>query len=164
MYRFQKTASILALGWLTLGCAAVSHAENFHAGQQLSAQKIQQLGALPSYSTNAGSYQVLPSTEQASAKKSNTANTPSTLVLTPKGMVATSYHSVMVNDVPESQVRQALAAGPQPTNVTYFAPTGITMVRYADFAQTVEGLKALQASLPSSQVRLSLELGKQVPQ
>lgn len=164
MYCFQKTASIFVLGWLTLGCAAVSHAENFQAGQQLSAQKIQELGALPSYSTAAGSYQVLPSSQQANQKKSSTASPSSTLVLTPRGMVATSYHRVMVNDVPESQVRQALAAGPQPANVTYFAPTGITMVRYADFAQTVEGFKALQASLPSSQVRLSLELGKQVPQ
>ncbi len=169
MYRFQKTVSILALGWLALGCAATGHAENFHAGQQLSVQKIQQLGSLPSYSTANGRYQVLPATAtataQASRKKSNTLSLgPSTLVLTQQGMVATSYHNVMVSDLPESQVRQAVAAGPQPTSITHFAPTGITMVHYADFAQTIEGLKALQASLPQSKVRLSLELGKQVPQ
>ena len=167
MYRFQKTASILALGWLTLGCAATGYAENFHAGQQLSAEKMQQLGSLPSYSTATSSYQVLPATaaDQASKKKSNASgSSPSTLVLTQQGMVATSYHNVMVSDLPESQVRQAVAAGPQPASITHFASTGITLLHYADFAQTIAGLKALQASLPPSKVRLSLEVGKQVPQ
>ena len=86
-----------------------------------------------------------------------------TLVLTEQGEVAASRHEVLVADVPEARVQAAAAQGPRPASVQHYASTGITVLRYTDFAQTVQGLAALQAALPGSVVRLPLELEKKVP-
>lgn len=135
------------------GCAAPAF--TFKAGQQLSPEQLRQVDATPApHGGGKVRYKVLP---QPTADGS-------TLVVNEQGMVMSSRHEVLVASASQEQVQAATARGPRPAAVQHYAPTGITVVRYADFAQALQGLDALKAALPQATVRLSLQGPRQEAQ
>ena len=162
-YIYQTVTTLILSSLLLFGGApglaqsAPPVPDELYDGKTLTAQQIEALGALPSYTSAQSRYRVLPA--PATIQK---AHSGSTRILTEQGVVVTSYHQVMLSDVAENQVRQAAARGPRPVRITYLAPTGITLLEYADFSQTMAGLNALQAQLPRTLVRLPLSSGKLV--
>ncbi|MER1966145.1 hypothetical protein [Castellaniella sp. GW247-6E4] len=138
----------LALGLAGCALALACQAAPLAPGQRLSSTQVEALGDLPVYDTGADRYRLLPQ---------KTADGRGSLLLDERGVVAASHHEVMVTQAAEDQVLAAAGGGPRPMSVQYFAPTGIIIVRYGSFAQTVEGLKALQAGLPGAVVRLSIQ-------
>lgn len=142
----------LALGLAGWAIALGAHAAPQTAlGQTLSAAEIQQLGALPVFQAGPDRYRLLPQ---------KTEDGQGSLLLDDRGAVVASHHELMITQAAEDQVRAALRHGPQPSIVQHFAPTGITVVRYDDFAQAMDGLKVLQAGLPDAAVRLSIIRGR----
>ncbi|HUH40989.1 MAG TPA: hypothetical protein VL024_08985 [Castellaniella sp.] len=145
----------LALGLAGWAIALGAHAAPQAAlGQTLSATEIQQLGVLPEFRAGPDHYRLLPQ---------KTEDGQGSLLLDERGAVVASHHEVMITQAAEDQVRAALRQGPSPSIVQHFAPTGITVVRYDDFAQTIAGLKALQTGLPDATVRLSIVQSRKKP-
>src|SRR5690606_31187139 len=122
-------------------------------GQKLSDAEIAQLGTLPMYEIGRVQYRVVPP-EQADG---------TTLILNRQGVVGVTRNEISITGAPVQEIEARLGQTvPQPLSVQHFEPTNITVARYADFAQAVEGLQALKAALPEAKVRLSVQFGKQV--
>ena len=123
-------------------------------GQTLSADQIAQLGKLPVYDIGESRVRVIPSQSNGGI----------TLLLNAQGLVGSSRNEVAISEAPADRVQTVLRQTlPQPQSVQTYEPTGITVARYADFAQAIEGLHALKAALPDAQVSLSVRFGKKVP-
>ncbi|MFA5489727.1 MAG: hypothetical protein WC284_10970 [Candidimonas sp.] len=87
-----------------------------------------------------------------------------TLLLNEQGVVGISQNGIVVSEAPDnvqSVIQQTL---PQPMSIEHFAPTGITLAKYASFAQAVEALRALKIALPGARVGLAVQFGRPVPQ
>ncbi len=138
----------LALGLTGCALALACQAAPLVPGQRLSQEEILRLGSLPVYDTGTDRYRLLPQ---------KTGDGQGSLLLDEQGVVAASRHEVIVTQAAEDQVLAAAGKGPRPESVRYFAPTGIIVLRYGDFAQAIEGLKALRAGLPGAMVRLSIQ-------
>ncbi len=124
-------------------------------GQKLSAEEIAQWGELPAYDIGGSQIRVLPSQQPGSE---------ATLLLNAQGVVGSSRNEVSISDAPAERVRELVQRTlPRPLSVQHYEPTGITVLRYADFGQAVEGLNALKAALPGAKVRLPVQFGKRVP-
>lgn len=124
-------------------------------GQMLSETEIAQLGKLPTYDIGEVQIRVLPSHQTESG---------TTLVINKQGVVGSSRNEIAISKVDAQQAQTLLKQiTPQPLTVQYFEPTGIIVVRYADFGLAVEGLGIIKAKLPEAKVRLPIQFGNQVP-
>lgn len=145
------------LGLLSASLAVASHAaaDAPTPGQKLSKEQIAQWGHLPVYQVGKSKFRVLPA---------RPADSQLTLLVNAQGVVGVSRNEVAISGVSaqtaQTRLRQTV---PQPLSLEHFDQAGVTVARYADFSQAVEGLKAVQAALPEAQVRLPVQFGQQVP-
>ncbi|MCC2595826.1 hypothetical protein LKR43_05680 [Pusillimonas sp. MFBS29] len=124
-------------------------------GQKLSDAQIAQLGEMPVYKIGRIELRRIPS---------QGADDGVTLLLDRQGGVGLSRNELTVAGVTESDLQARIAqVFPQPSAVQHFESTGITVVRYADFAQAVDGLRALKKALPEATVRLNVQFNTKVP-
>lgn len=144
------------IGLFGLSLALSSHAVfALTPGQQLSETEIAQLGKLPTYDIGGLQIRVIPSKQTDS---------DITLIVNKQGVVGSSRNEIAISKVDAQQAQTLLSQiTPQPLSVQHFEPTGITVVRYADFGLAVEGLSVIKAKLPEAKVRLTIQFGKQVP-
>jgi len=144
------------LGLLGVSLAlASSSALALTPGQTLSDEQIAQLGELQAYDIGETRIRVIPSQQSKDG---------ATLLLNAQGVVGSSRNEVAIAQASADRIQALLRQTiPQPVSVQTYEPTGITVARYADFAQAVEGLHALKAALPDAQVSLSAQFGKKVP-
>ena len=144
------------LGLIGLSLALTSHAAfALTAGQQLSQEQIAKWGTLAEYDIGGSRIRVIPS--QASGSQD-------TLLINAQGVVGSSRNEVAISDAPTQDIRAQLKQTlPQPVSVQHYEPTGLTVLRYADFEQAVAGLRALKKALPAANIRLPVQFGKQVP-
>jgi hypothetical protein len=78
--------------------------------------------------------------------------------------VGISHNEVAISGVSAETVQAGLRqVVPSPLSIQRFDQAGVTVARYADFAQAVDGLRAIKAALPGAQVRLPVQFGRQVP-
>lgn len=143
------------LGPLGMVLAMVSFSAGaFEPGQQVTQAQLAQWGELPVYDIGANPIRVLP--EQPKAGQ--------TLVLNAQGIVGISRNEVLVAKAQEDQIRSVAGrAAHAPASVQHFAPTGLTVLTYANFAQAVAGLETIKAGLPDATVRLPVQFSKPVP-
>ncbi len=145
------------LGLLSASLTLASHAATDvpTPGQKLSKEQIAQWGDLPVYRVGKSKFKVIPA---------HLADSQSTLLINAQGVVGVSRNEVAISRVSaqtaQARLRQLV---PQPLSVEHFDQAGVTIARYADFSQAVEGLRAVQAALPEAQVRLPVQFGQQVP-
>ncbi|GEM_PF-2279542 len=140
---------------LALGLGVAAPAGAYELGQKLTADEIAQLGELPSATIDGTELRVLPGVPDGGQ---------GTFLLNAQGAVGISRHEVMVADADEADLDvQLRMVQPQPVSVRRFAPTGITLVKFADFSQSVEGYEALSQALPQATVRLSVVFGRKTP-
>ncbi|NYT60223.1 hypothetical protein H0A65_14965 [Alcaligenaceae bacterium] len=124
-------------------------------GQKLSDAEIAQLGKMPVYKIGRLELRGIPS---------QGADDGITLVLNQQGVVGLSRNEITVTGVSEQDLQARIAqVFPQPVAVQHFEPTGITVVRYADFSQAVDGLRILKKALPEATVRLAVQFNVKVP-
>ena len=144
------------LGLLGVSLALTGHAAGvLTPGQRLSAEQIAQWGELPVYEIGASQVRVIPS-QQAGSQV--------TLLINAQGVVGSSRNEITISEAPAQGVQTVLQqVTPAPLSVQQYEPTGITVARYADFGQAVEGLRALKAALPDAKVSLPVQFGKQIP-
>lgn len=142
-----------ALG-LTMMMASQS-ALALEPGQAATPEQLAQWGELPGYDIGSTRFGVLPE---------RPADGQGTLLLNEQGMVGISYNEITVANAQEVQVRAAASrAAHAPLTLRHYTPTGITVLRYAEFGQAVEGLNVLKAGLPEATVRLPVQFGKPRP-
>lgn len=140
---------------LALGLGGAVQAGGYELGQRLTADEITALGHLPSVTIDGTELRVLPGVAEGGQ---------GTFLLNAQGAVGISRHEVMVADADEADLDvQLRMVHPQPVSVQRFAPTGITLVKFADFQQSVEGYEALSRAMPQATVRLSVTFGRKVP-
>lgn len=140
---------------LALGVGMAAQAGAYELGQKLTADEITALGHLPGYSIDGTELRVLPGVPEGGQ---------GTFLLNAQGAVGISRHEVMVADTDEADLDvQLRMVQPQPVSVRHFAPTGITLVKFADFQQSVAGYEALSQALPQATVRLSVVFGRKTP-
>lgn len=124
-------------------------------GQKLSEAQIAQLGVLETYDIGGTQLRVIP-TQQPGQQE--------TLLINAQGIVGSSRNEITISRASEASVQAQLQQmAPQPASVRHYEPTGITVLRYAGFAQAVEGLRALKAALPGANVRLGVRFTTPVP-
>ncbi len=124
-------------------------------GEMLSEEDVARLGTLRTYEIDSSRIREIPPQFTGSQD---------TLLLNEQGVVGISQNEVVLSETPDnvqSIIQQTL---PQPVSITHFAPTGITLAKYANFAQAVEALRALKTALPSARVGLAVQFGRPVPQ
>lgn len=145
------------LGLLSASLALASHAATDAPapGQKLSDTQIAQWGDLPAYRIGRSKFRVIPV---------RPANSQATLLLNAQGVVGVSHNDIAISRVSaetaQARLRQIV---PQPLSIQHFEQAGVTVARFADFGQAVEGMQAIKAALPEAQVRLPLQFGQQVP-
>lgn len=123
-------------------------------GQVLSEAEIAKWGTLPTYEIGKSRIRVIPPQYSGSQD---------TFLLNAQGMVGSSRNEVVVSEAPADVQAVIQQTQPRPVSVQHFEPTGITVAKYADFAQAVDALRALKAALPGAKVGLPVQFGKQVP-
>ncbi|HUH40512.1 MAG TPA: hypothetical protein VL024_06535 [Castellaniella sp.] len=140
---------------LALGMSLAAQAGSYELGQKLTAEQITALGDLPSYTIDGAELRVLPGVLDGGQ---------GTFLLNAQGAVGISRHEVMVADADEADLdAQLRMVQPQPVSVRRFAPTGITLAKFADFAHSVQGYEALSQAMPQATVRLSVVFGRKMP-
>ncbi len=141
---------------LVMGMALTAHGAAAQTlGQKLSTDEIARLGALPEYEVDGIRLRVMPGVPEGGE---------GTWVLNAQGVVGISRHEVMVTGVPQADLQARLGTLlPQPLSQQHFAPTGISVLRFADFDQAVQGYRALRDALPEATVRLSVTFGRRLP-
>ncbi len=144
------------LGLLGISLALASHAAlALTTGQKLSDAQIAQLGELQVYDIGGTQLRVIPSQQSGQQE---------TLLINAQGIVGSSRNEVAVSQASEESIRAQLQQlQPQPASVQHYEPTGITVLRYADFGQAVEGLRALKSALPRAKVRLGVQFSTPLP-
>lgn len=144
------------IGLLGMSLALTTHAAfALMPGQKLSDADIAQMGKLPVYQIGRLQFRVIPSQQ---------ADNGATLVLNKQGVVGLSHNEVHISGATAQDIQAKLKElTPQPLSVQTFEPTGITVARYADFGQAVEGLNTLKVALPDAKVRLAVQFAKQAP-
>jgi hypothetical protein len=139
----------------SLALAAHATADVPAPGQKLSDAQIAQFGDLPVYRVGNNKFRVIPV---------RPADNEATLVLNEQGAVGISHNEVAISKVSaqtaQTRLRQVV---PQPLSIQHFEQAGVTIARYADFSQSVEGMQAIKAALPEAQVRLPVKFGSRVP-
>jgi hypothetical protein len=145
-----------ALGFLGISLALASQtAFALAPGQKLSEAQIAQLGVLQMYDIGGTQLRVIPAQQPGQQE---------TLLINAQGIVGSSRNEITISRAPEAGIQAQLQQmSPQPASVRHYEPTGITVLRYADFAQAVEGLRALKAALPGAHVRLGVRFTTPVP-
>jgi len=142
-------------GLLGVSLALASHtAFALTPGQVLTKAEIARWGDLPAYDINGSRIRVIPSQASGGQK---------TLLLNEQGVVGSSRNEVVVSDAPSDVQVVIQQTQPRPVSVQHYEPTGITVSKYADFAQAVEALRALKKALPDAKVGLPVMFGKKVP-
>ncbi|MFA5489740.1 MAG: hypothetical protein WC284_11045 [Candidimonas sp.] len=124
-------------------------------GEMLSQEEVSRLGQLPSYDIDANRIRVIPPQHSGSED---------TLLLNEQDVVGISQNEVVVSEAPDNVQAVIQQTLPQPVSITHFAPTGITLAKYADFAQSVQAMRALKAALPDARIGLAVQFGRPVPQ
>ena len=123
-------------------------------GQKLTRAEIAEWGTLTEYKIGSSRVRVIPPQYSGSQD---------TLLLNAQDTVGVSRNEVVVSQAPADVQTTIQQTQPRPVSVQHFEPTGITVARYADFAQAVEAQRALKAALPEAKVGLPVRFGKQVP-
>ncbi len=148
----QKTLGVLGLSMVMMACQAAPAPE---PGQTATQEQLAQWGELPSYDIGSSRFRVIPG---------KPADGQGTLLLNPQGVVGVSRNEITVANASEDQIRSVAGrAGYAPVSLRHYAPTGMTVLRYADFSHAVEGLKVLQTGLPEASVRLPVQFGRPTP-
>jgi hypothetical protein len=145
------------LGILGASLAFASHAapDMPAPGQKLTQEQIALWGKLPVYQIGKSQFRALPA---------DPAHSQSTLLINEQGTVGISHNEVAISGVSAETVQAGLRqVVPSPLSIQRFDQAGVTVARYADFAQAVDGLRAIKAALPGAQVRLPVQFGRQVP-
>ncbi len=147
---FQRCAGLLGLSLALASSAALA----LTPGQQLGKTEIAQWGTLAEYNIGGNRIRVIPPQYAGGGE---------TLLLDAHGVVGSSRNEVVVSKAPANVQEVIQQTQPRPASVQHFAPTGITVAKYADFEQAVQALAALKVALPQAAVALPVQFGKQMP-
>ncbi|TFL15050.1 hypothetical protein CSC67_06890 [Pusillimonas caeni] len=146
---------LCSLGLLGMSLALASSAAlALTPGQKLTKTEIAEWGALAEYKIGSSRVRVVPPQYSGSQD---------TLLLNAQGVVGSSRNEVAVSEAPADVQAVIQQTQPRPVSIQHFAPTGITVAKYADFGQAVDALRALKAALPGAKVSLPVQFSKQVP-
>ncbi len=149
--KFRHSPRLLGLALVLAGpvCLALS------PGDMLAEEEIARWGELRTYDIDSSRIREIP------AQYSGGHNT---LLHNELGVVGISQNGIVISEAPDhvqSVIQQTL---PQPMSIEHFAPTGITLARYASFAQSIEALRALKTALPDAKIGLTVRFDRPVPQ
>lgn len=151
----MKKSFLCSLGLLGMSLALASNAAlALTPGQKLTQSEIAEWGPLAEYKIGSSRVSVIPSQHSGNQD---------TLLLNAQGVVGSSRNEVAVSEAPADAQAVIQQTQPRPVSIQHFAPTGITVAKYADFGQAVDALRALKTALPGAKVSLPVQFSKQVP-
>jgi hypothetical protein len=156
-------AAVLSIAVLTLGSTSLAYTPQalaqtmqagYTAGQRLSKEQVQALGALQNVEIDARAYRVLQTRTGANGQ-------PVTALLNQDGVVGLTHHEVLISNQPTAQVRQqADATLATAVEVTYYDHTHITVARYASLEQAITALAKIRTAVPEAMVGLPITFAK----